>query len=917
MKRICLFVALILLAASPAFAVNDCIEGGPYYSPWACLQSGIFGTSYTLNPTNIHVNIGEIIVPPTVSNLSITNGRAYSWVTNDCTPEQNHYETNAIVYTAGSLTFTPSLPQVLWVAGTNVYTVKVVATAAGNLCAPITNTLGTFTVIVDTNADALLNIDFGAGTNSSKTGYAAIGDATSDYWNHYPAAGQASGLLTNLLTAERLASPVGLMVANLAAAATNNSSDPMYKTFLFTNSTTAATITLTNVPSGSWNVLLYATNGTFEVFSGTTSYGVHTSQDSSPPSSLIWQEGLQFSRFTNVMLASGQNLTIKLWPSNGVAPTISGLQLASSIHKPASVSSLAPSTVIAWGKNNYGQTNVPSGLSNVVAIAGGWHHSLALKSDGTVAGWGQWVDGGTGQPVAVSGVSNAVAIAGGIFNTLILKNDGTVTVLGTNNIANQTNVPAGLSNVVSISAGGLDFLALKDNGTVVGWGDNGCGESSVPAGLSNVVQIAAGSAHSLALKKDGTVVGWGATCWANYGEANIPAGLSNVLSIAAGWGHSMVLKSDGTVLVWGNRAEGETNVPPGLSNVVAIAAGGYSCLALKSDGKVVAWGYNANGQSTVPPGLTNAVGISAGAFHSLALLGVPKPATTDSDYDGVNDLQEIADRTNPNDPNSVSRLRLGYWRFDNTNTWVGDAGQLPLLATNVFGIPSWNTNAVLVETNLGVLKYRDVETNGTANINLRNGSVSFWFKPDWSSTNAGGTGPQGDGVFLEVGARGSTNGWWALAIDAAGTNLFFGTQTNSVLTIRTNLSMLVTWRSNVWHQIVLTYSDTNSSLYLDGLAARTNGTGIGEYPNGEARSHGFTVGTDALGTSHVDGAIDDLDTFNYVLTALEIRNDYQSFTNQDWDNDGVLNWQDANTLDPNIGVLKITIESPPNGSIIN
>jgi alpha-tubulin suppressor-like RCC1 family protein len=46
--------------------------------------------------------------------------------------------------------------------------------------------------------------------------------------------------------------------------------------------------------------------------------------------------------------------------------------------------------VVAWGVGipalyaNYGQTNVPAGLSNVVAIAAGGDHSLALKADGSV-----------------------------------------------------------------------------------------------------------------------------------------------------------------------------------------------------------------------------------------------------------------------------------------------------------------------------------------------------------------------------------------------------------------------------------------------------------------------------------------------------------------------------------------------------
>jgi len=41
-------------------------------------------------------------------------------------------------------------------------------------------------------------------------------------------------------------------------------------------------------------------------------------------------------------------------------------------------------TVVAWGDNSYGQTNVPPNLTGVKAIAAGRYHNLALKDDGMV-----------------------------------------------------------------------------------------------------------------------------------------------------------------------------------------------------------------------------------------------------------------------------------------------------------------------------------------------------------------------------------------------------------------------------------------------------------------------------------------------------------------------------------------------------
>jgi len=129
---------------------------------------------------------------------------------------------------------------------------------------------------------------------------------------------------------------------------------------------------------------------------------------------------------------------------------------------------------------------VPVGLSNVVAIAAGGWHSLALKADGTVAAWGYNNYGQTNVPV---GLSNVVAIAGGVDHSLALCADGHVQAWGYDNYG-QSDVPAGLGNVLAVADSGYYSLALKTDGNVVAWGDNSHGETYVPPGLSGVVEIA-------------------------------------------------------------------------------------------------------------------------------------------------------------------------------------------------------------------------------------------------------------------------------------------------------------------------------------------------------------------------------------------------------------------------------------------
>ena len=82
-----------------------------------------------------------------------------------------------------------------------------------------------------------------------------------------------------------------------------------------------------------------------------------------------------------------------------------------------------------------------AGLSQIVAIsAGGWY-SLALKDDGTVWAWGSIANGDEDdktmnevikKPVQIKGLANVVGIANGLWHALALKKDGTVWGWGRN-----------------------------------------------------------------------------------------------------------------------------------------------------------------------------------------------------------------------------------------------------------------------------------------------------------------------------------------------------------------------------------------------------------------------------------------------------------------------------------------------------
>lgn len=360
---------------------------------------------------------------------------------------------------------------------------------------------------------------------------------------------------------------------------------------------------------------------------------------------------------------------------------------------------LAGRTALTWGNNSVGQLGDKSStdrhtpvsvtsLTTTTAIGGGYYHSLALKSDGTVRAWGNNSYGqlgngtsfGSYSAVPVTDLANITAVAGGADHSVGLKNDGTVWTWGRNSFGelgngntNHQYIPvqvSSISGITGISAGGYHTVSLKNDGTVWTWGSNSFGQlgngttdSNTPVqvtGLSSTTAIAGGGYHTLAVRNDGTVWSWGANNYGQLGNGttisqSTPAqvsGLSGITAVAGGYYHSMALTTDGSVYTWGYNAYGQlgdgttaSKYAPvkvtGLSNIITIAAGGYHSIALKSDGTVFIWGLNdygqlgdgsiANKSTPVKLNLAGIMAIAAGERHTLAIKGPAVTSVTPAD----------------------------------------------------------------------------------------------------------------------------------------------------------------------------------------------------------------------------------------------------------------------------------------------
>jgi alpha-tubulin suppressor-like RCC1 family protein len=252
--------------------------------------------------------------------------------------------------------------------------------------------------------------------------------------------------------------------------------------------------------------------------------------------------------------------------------------------------------VRGWGQNQFGETNIPPGISNVIAVAGTDSPMIGLKSDGTLVAWG---DNSVGQTNVPASATNVIAVAAGSFCGLALKLDGTIVGWGDNS-SGHLNIPANATNIVAISASYAFVLALRGDGTVVGWGDNSSGQTSVPAAATNVVAVTCAFNSAMALRADGTLVAWGDNF---YGETNIPPSATNVVGIGGLDAGFNVLKADGSVVAWGYNGGGLTNVPPIATNIIEIASGSLDVVGLRADGTLIAWGVQ--GETNVPSDIEN------------------------------------------------------------------------------------------------------------------------------------------------------------------------------------------------------------------------------------------------------------------------------------------------------------------------
>ncbi|MET0788826.1 MAG: hypothetical protein ABWY33_06240 [Cellulomonas sp.] len=223
----------------------------------------------------------------------------------------------------------------------------------------------------------------------------------------------------------------------------------------------------------------------------------------------------------------------------------------------------------AWGDNEYGALGtgnlgpgpgpelVPTPIKigtdrDWAAVSGGLFHSVGLKTDGTLWGWGDNENGALGDTTGVDRLAPwrmstetwSDAAAGNEFSVGI-RADGTLWLFA----GNPTRIGT-RSDWVDVDVEGSSGVLLRADGSIWSWTLPQVGNLPVQVGTgTGFTAASAGSGHGMALRADGSLWAWGSNAYGQLGDGTttdrplpVQVGLGiHWTDVAAGGAHTIGL----------------------------------------------------------------------------------------------------------------------------------------------------------------------------------------------------------------------------------------------------------------------------------------------------------------------------------------------------------------------------------------
>jgi alpha-tubulin suppressor-like RCC1 family protein len=334
--------------------------------------------------------------------------------------------------------------------------------------------------------------------------------------------------------------------------------------------------------------------------------------------------------------------------------------------------------LFCWGYNGFGDIGNNSTTDSLLPVqestaASDWAnvstggtHTCAIKTNGELYCWGDNHLGELGNntttvryvPVQESTVASDWAnVSGGYKHTCAIKTNGTLFCWGYNQLgqlgtnSNQdSHVPVQESTASTdwarVSAGQLHTCAIKTNGTLFCWGSDEysqLGNNSTDSlqyferytppssstiayrpipmqegtGATDWARVSAGDKHTCAIKTNGTLFCWGDNEDGMLGnnsnkDSHVPvqesAGATDWARVSASNNHTCAIKTNGMLFCWGNNEYGQLGNNSTTNSLVPVqestaatdwanlSAGGSHTCAIKTNGTLFCWGYNSQGE---------------------------------------------------------------------------------------------------------------------------------------------------------------------------------------------------------------------------------------------------------------------------------------------------------------------------------
>lgn len=273
----------------------------------------------------------------------------------------------------------------------------------------------------------------------------------------------------------------------------------------------------------------------------------------------------------------------------------------------------------------------------------------------------------------------------------------------------------------------------------------------------------------------------------------------------------------------------------------------------------------------------------------------------DTDGDGYSDSEELSRGSNPRSQDLVPETTLARWRFDNP-TWASEEGDLPRSgavatsdtlswdgnAANIRILPSVGTTAPVYQW----LGYNAQRSDGSLLLQPNQGSVQFWFKPNWSSRILGTPedGFNQSRKLITVQASGDESEVWGLELNASGTVATFQVVRNGSVSAN-SISWSVQMVKGNWYMLTLTYGAEGSHLWMNDqrLTRLTGAISSMDWPStAMANKRVWIGGWDFSAMPRTaNGSFENLRMFNRILSASAIQGHYRQALRQDTDGDGL------------------------------